>query len=132
MKEIKGTEDCNRNCGSHALGLKHWFDFDSVPDEAYDNDAVKCYMDDMVAELLDKYPRLRRVDRDYVSKHPNKTIIALRCSNTDFHFCLRKHRRWTAKWGNNTITIMSKDEVMNRPWQRFWDSYNSEIVYFAK
>ena len=133
MKMIANTETSDYNCGGYALGTKQWLRFTGCTREHYENDNVKPQMMNMVVELLDRYPKLKLVDEKYVRdvKHKQETIVAFRLSISDFHFCVRRHGRWTAKRGSNCIFRMTKKEVMDCEWEGYPTNYDSPIVYFA-
>lgn len=133
MVEIPNTNnDRHRNCGSYALNCKEWFSFNFWINYGIKEQEYQFYLIHAARDILKRFPRLKMVDRDYVDANPNKTIIAFRFSEWDWHFIVRRNHSWRGKMGSFSVFKYTKDEVLNQPWtNECGDVYDSEIIFFA-
>lgn len=139
-RNTHNTRLCDYNCGGYALGTFNWY----LPYEDYDCSTWSLYYDrgmtpdgmaDFYAEFMlkDFLGRLRQI-KSVKEKTLDEKVIAFRCGESDFHFCVRGDNGvWYHKPGSNTIRRIKKEEVFSDKWVSpdGWTIYDSKIILFA-
>lgn len=134
VRTIRNTYVRSYNCYGYAFGTFLWEDFDDFGL----NMSLAKEKDDYLEELSDlvstTFPDYCRISAEELPLYKKKTVIAMRLSDDDFHFRVRKRNGiWYEKCGMFPIRRcpqypLTTDE--SETWDFMFESYDSKIIYF--
>lgn len=138
-RNIENTRKHLYNCGGYALGTYSWYcPHDETHKGFFDHSSEETMEEQTLAHariILKEIQNIRMINQVEEATE-NEEVIAFRLSETicDFHFMVRKHKRWYHKQG-------SYKEIKNVPTEKVFcdcwinddgDKYTGMIVLFAR